>query len=114
MHELSIAENIVDIAREAVSSEDVQTIREMELEIGTLSGIEIEALEFALEVVVRGTILEGTKITIDRVSAEGHCSDCGATAPMHDFFSPCAGCGGFSVTASRGTELRVRALYVDE
>jgi hydrogenase nickel incorporation protein HypA/HybF len=114
MHELSIAESIVDIAGEALEAQGNPAVREIVLDIGALSGIEIDALEFALDVVVRGTPLDGAAITINRIPATGKCDDCGAEAPRDDFFSPCPRCGSFAVQTTTGTELKVRELFVEE
>ena len=49
MHELSIAMNIIDIAGEYAAKANTKTINEIEIEVGELSGVVIEALEFAME-----------------------------------------------------------------
>lgn len=114
MHELSIAEQIVDIAREYSERENVSSVREIELEIGTLSGIEIDALTFALDVVTKQTVLDGAKVTIIDVPAVARCEACGAEFLLEDFFAPCTECGEFRNTPIRGQELRVKSLIVNE
>ena len=52
MHELSIAVNIVEIAEENARKEDAKLISEIELEIGSQSGVVLEALELALELLL--------------------------------------------------------------
>ena len=49
MHEFSIALNIVDIASKTATDASATKINEVEIEVGILSGVIIEALEFALE-----------------------------------------------------------------
>lgn len=114
MHELSIAEQIVDIARDYASREDVTAVREIELEIGTLSGIEIDALTFAMDVVTKSTVLDGAKVTIIDVPAAARCEDCGEEFLLEDFYAPCTACGGFRNTPIRGQELRVKSLIVED
>lgn len=47
MHELSIVMGIIDIAEKEAKMAGVSIVEEIELEIGLLSGVEMEALEFA-------------------------------------------------------------------
>ena len=114
MHELSIAEQIVDIANDHAAREGIVAVREIELEIGTLSGIEIDALTFALDVVTKNTVLHAAKVTIITVQAKARCEACGGEFPLEDFYSPCPDCGAFQSETVQGMELRVKSLIVDE
>lgn len=114
MHELSIAEHIVEIAVDALPADSGVTVREIELEIGTLSGIEIEALTFAMDVVMKNTPLEHAELRILRVQGRGGCNLCGAEFDMDDFFTPCPSCGGTNCDILRGEEMRVKSLLVND
>jgi len=57
MHELSIAMTIVDIASRKAEAASAKMVSQVELDIGTRSGIEFESLEFALSVAVKYSIL---------------------------------------------------------
>lgn len=58
MHELSIAMNIIDIASEQAKINNFSVIDEIEIEIGTLSGVEIDALKFAMEIATKKQYLK--------------------------------------------------------
>ena len=64
MHELSIASAIVAEVRDAMVANDVQSVSEVTVKIGRLSGIVADALEFGWEIVRQGTVLADTSITI--------------------------------------------------
>ena len=49
MHELSIARSIVELVEEQADNRGASVVEELELEIGHLSGVEIQTLEFALD-----------------------------------------------------------------
>ena len=51
MHELSIAQSIISIAENAAPKDHSTHITSVGLQIGELSGIEIESLKFALSVI---------------------------------------------------------------
>ena len=59
MHELSIAMGIVKIAENELSKSGGGEIELIELEIGTLAGIEFEALEFVWPAAVKDTVGAG-------------------------------------------------------
>ena len=48
MHELSIARSIVELVEEQADNRGASVVEELELEIGHLSGVEIQTLAFAL------------------------------------------------------------------
>ena len=113
MHEFSIALNIVDISTEYAEKEGASGIREVEIEVGSLSGVVIDALEFALESAVKGTLLEGAELRIEKVEGRARCSECNHVYPAEELYSPCPLCNGFPEILN-GRELRVRSLTVDE
>jgi hydrogenase nickel incorporation protein HypA/HybF len=112
MHELSIVMSIIDIAERQASQAKATCVDEIELDIGTLSGIEFEALEFAWMEGVRRTILENAVRRINRIEASADCIDCGNSFPVQHYYDPCPVCGGHLINITRGKELRVRSLVV--
>ena len=58
MHELSIALGIVKIAEDEASKAKANKVTKIELEIGVLSGVEIDSLNFIWESAVKDSILE--------------------------------------------------------
>jgi hydrogenase nickel incorporation protein HypA/HybF len=112
MHELSIVMSIIDIAEAQARQANASHIDEIELDIGTLSGIEFGALEFAWTEGVRKTILENAVKKINRIEASATCSDCGKIFPIENFYDACPKCGGHLISITKGKELRVRSLVV--
>jgi hydrogenase nickel incorporation protein HypA/HybF len=112
MHELSIAQSIVELAEEQARNHKVQCIEELELEIGSLAGIDRQSLEFALESCVKGTLLENARIVRHDISGEGRCGDCEKLFPIDTFFMPCPFCGSYAVKTIRGKELRIKSIVV--
>lgn len=112
MHELSIAMNIVEIAEENASREGIGHIDEIILEIGTLSGVVLEALELAMESACKNSVLENAKVTIELITARARCNNCDNTFDTDDIFSPCPECHHPFSTIIKGKELRVKSLKV--
>lgn len=112
MHELSIVMGIVDIASDEVRKHHANKVNSIELEIGTMAGVEFDALEFAWEVGVRNTILQDSEKKIDRVQACARCSECGGEYIVTEPYAPCPVCNNFFVEYLSGKELRVKSLVV--
>ncbi len=110
MHELSITQGVVDICESHAAGRRVISVT---LEIGDLSGVIPDAVEFCFEACTRDTALEGAKLIIDLVPARGSCADCSAEFPVKAYYEPCPACGSFRVTIISGEELRVKELEVD-
>ena len=114
MHELSIAISIVDLAVKQAKLASATTVTEVELDIGKLSGIEYEALEFALGVATKDTMLELTRFKINRVEPLAECPDCGHLYSPEGMFSHCPECKKAGVRLIRGTEMQVKSLLVEQ
>ncbi len=82
------------------------------IEIGDLSGVLPDAVQFCFEACTHGTLLEGATLTITRIQGKGRCA-CGVESPIFSYFDPCISCGGFGLTVIAGEELRVRELEVE-
>ena len=111
MHELSIAEAVVEIAARHA---DGRPVRAVELRVGHLRQVVPSALAFAFELVAQGTPLEGAELRMDEVPAAGSCRTCGAQTPLPDFPLCCRHCGGFDVEVTSGEELLVDSLELGD
>jgi len=95
-----------------VQQHQARQVDRIELEIGTLAGIEWDALEFAWPVAVKGTVLAHADRYIDRIQAKARCCDCGCEYDVTQIFDPCPACGEWFSDLLQGQELRVKALTV--
>lgn len=113
MHELSIALSIVELAEEEARKANAASISQVEVEIGTMAGIETDALLFAWDSVVLDTMAQQAKLVIHTVEAEAHCLECGKDFPAGHFFVQCPHCSSFRYQITKGKELRICSLMVD-
>lgn len=112
MHELSVVMNIIDIATEQVQQAHARKVDSIELEIGTLAGIEMDALEFSWSAAVQNTVLSDAERIVDRVQAVARCGNCGLEFRVTEPFQPCPICNNVLLEYLRGKELRVKSLVV--
>lgn len=113
MHELSIAMNIVEIAEENARNAKSSVINEIELDIGSQSGVVLEALEFAMQSAVLGTMLENTKVKINPIPAKAACSQCQSEFYVEELYAACPECGNLFCEIIQGKELKVKSLKVE-
>jgi len=112
MHEISIAINIIEICQKELQKAKGQRIDKVNLSVGKLSGIEIESLDFALEVSKPNSSLAGAEIVIDEVSALLKCQNCGSEFESEDHFTTCPTCKEFKYEILSGKELLIKSLTI--
>ena len=113
MHEMSLAESIVSLVESHAEAEGFSRVKAIWLEIGELAGVEVEALRFCFEAVMRGSLAEAARLEIIETPGEGVCLQCGATVPVRQRYDPCPACGGYGVRLTRGEEMRIKELEVE-
>jgi hydrogenase nickel incorporation protein HypA/HybF len=113
MHEMSIAKSIIDIVKGEFDNTGASVLAEVELEIGRLAGVEYDAIEFALKVLARDSIIEGVSVVIKKPSGLAVCSKCGREFETEDYLNSCPACGSYACEIIRGKELRVSSILVD-
>jgi hydrogenase nickel incorporation protein HypA/HybF len=112
MHELSIALGIVDIAQKEAEKAGATRVDSIELEIGALAGVELDALDFVWPSAVEGSVLENAERKINYIKAVGYCMECEIEFPMEFVYDQCPQCQGYLKNIIKGRELRVKALEV--
>jgi hydrogenase nickel incorporation protein HypA/HybF len=112
MHELSVAMGIVRIAEKETAKARASKVELIELEIGTLAGVEFESLDFVWPSAVKETVLEHAIKKIEIIQAKGKCLDCNTIFDMKNIYDPCPNCSSFLKGIIKGKELRVKALEV--
>ncbi len=113
MHEFSLAEEVINLAQREAEKNNVNTISEIQIEVGDLSGVEAEAFESALGLLVKDTILNNSKINIIRTPGKGHCNACNLEFEMHHMQASCPHCRAFPSIINGGQEFRVLSLLVE-
>jgi hydrogenase nickel incorporation protein HypA/HybF len=111
VHELSLAEGIVTIARDQAHGRRVTSV---EVKIGHLRQVVPNALEFAFELIAAGTNVEGASLQVEHVPARVACIRCQAETDASQFPLACASCGSGDVSIVAGDELLVEALELEE
>ncbi len=113
MHEMSLAEGVLQLISESAQSNGFSQVKTVWLEIGALAGVEAEAMRFCFDAVVKGTLVEGATLEIVETEGQGWCMACSKTVPLQQRYDPCPLCDGYQVEPTGGLELRVKELEVE-
>ncbi len=111
LHELSIAESVVQIASRQSNGRRVSKVQ---MKVGHLRQVVPSALAFSFELVAEGTPVEGAELEMEQVPAAGWCHGCGVESQFGSFPLQCRECGGFDLEILKGEELLVESLELEE
>ncbi|MBX7124207.1 MAG: hydrogenase maturation nickel metallochaperone HypA [Cyclobacteriaceae bacterium] len=106
--------NIVDIAEEEAKRHRARAVSSIELDIGEMAGVEMDALDFAWESSVRNTVLEHAERIVHRIPGRARCLNCSLEYPIQEAFDPCPACGEVLVEHVQGKELKVKSLVLSD
>ncbi|MBL8482504.1 MAG: hydrogenase maturation nickel metallochaperone HypA [Rhodocyclaceae bacterium] len=109
MHELGITRNIVAICSERAAP-GARVVR-VTLEIGRLSAVMPEALQFCFDACTRDTPLAGAVLDIIDVPGRARCRACGSEMTLDQRVALCA-CGSKDLQIVAGEELKIRSMEV--
>jgi hydrogenase nickel incorporation protein HypA/HybF len=110
MHELSLALEVIELAQREAGRNGVSSIQEIRIEVGRLCGVEADAFQSALELIVKDTMLENAIIDMIRTPGKGKCNACNLEFEMENRLDMCPGCKCFPSEISGGQEFRVLSL----
>jgi hydrogenase nickel incorporation protein HypA/HybF len=108
MHELAITQSLVEAACERAGERPVHSIR---VQVGALTAVVPDALQFCFELVTAGTVAQGARLDIDPVAGGGHCRCCGTDFVLAGAVLLCP-CGSADVQVTTGRELRILSMEV--
>ncbi|MCL4539021.1 MAG: hydrogenase maturation nickel metallochaperone HypA [Bacteroidetes bacterium] len=113
MHELSIAENVFEIAGESLIINRGKKLRSVKIKVGELAGVVPESLQFCFTAIAKGTAMEDAKLKIEKMPIIVHCFDCGKDSTVGNFIFQCPGCENPNVEVISGNELQVVEIEID-
>ncbi|MEO8512446.1 MAG: hydrogenase maturation nickel metallochaperone HypA [Ignavibacteria bacterium] len=110
MHELSVAENIIETVKQNVPTLEMAHVKEIRLKLGEFSNVVADSLIFAFESLKDEYNLNNSELVIQPVKFEIECSECGAVTSNKYGMRECAICGSFNTQVLSGEELLVSEI----
>lgn len=113
MHELSIAQSIVEAVGQQVAAHGGGRVLGVSLRVGALSGVDVQALRFVWDVATADTPMAGAGLEIEEVPLVAFCLDCQAERELPGIQSlRCPACGELMPQIVRGRELELLSIEV--
>ena len=112
MHELSLTEDMYQLIQSKADQDGFKHVQKVMLEIGELSHVQEDAMQFCFASVMKGTCAEHAKLEIIPVPGKGECTQCGKVGALHHYYDPCQFCGAFGLIVKAGEHVRIKALEV--
>ncbi len=113
MHEMSIAQSVLDIILQESQTHKVNRVLSVALRVGELSAVETESLKFCFELITKGTLAEGARLEIERVQVTCRCQDCGSDFSVEELVFSCPACQGPRVEMLSGRELSIESFEAE-
>ncbi len=112
MHELSLAQDIIETVKQNVSAGELEKVREVIVEVGAFSGVVADSLKFSFEAITSGTELNNAVMEIVDIPFCLKCNDCGSETSTEIPMLLCSLCGSSNTQIISGDELRVKELKI--
>jgi len=113
MHELSITQQILDIAKKHGQNNQAEKVTDLYLVIGELSSVIDDSVQFYWDMIAENTICEGAKLHFKRLPAIFKCQDC--TEEFHfknGGLTPCPACKSSKVEILQGKEFHLESINI--
>jgi len=112
MHEMSLAQNIVDIVQEEMTRHGVEKLQAINLAVGRMAAVVPQHLTFCFEIITENTGLAGTALHIREVPLTYRCLACGHEFTADEMAFICPECSEADPKLEKGRELTIENIEV--
>ena len=113
MHELSLAENILQLIEDAAQTQQFHRVKTVWLEIGQLACVEPQSLRFYFDIVTQDSIARNAKLEIIDKAGQGWCNACRHLTRISSRHDACENCGSYGLQITDGDSMRISELEVE-
>lgn len=114
MHEVGIANSILEAGQTEAARLAGSRLTRIGVRVGVLSGVDMEALKFALTALRKGTELEAVEIDLQSCPRRNLCMGCGHEFETALYSEPCPMCAEIESKLIGGEELELSFVEVEE
>jgi hydrogenase nickel incorporation protein HypA/HybF len=114
MHELSIAQSVLEAVRAEADRRPGMRICKVGLRVGELAGLDPEALQFGFEILVRESEFKSLQLEIEHCPRRQRCPQCGNAFTPREYELACPACGAARTECIGGDELEIAYLEIEE
>ena len=114
MHELSIAQNIVEMIQRHIPQDEWNQVVAVKVRIGAVAGIVPDSLKFSFQAITAESALCNARLITEHIPFRVHCRTCNSTTENEDGFAMCGDCESTDIQVLSGTELHVVEIELEE
>jgi hydrogenase nickel incorporation protein HypA/HybF len=114
MHELSITENILEIAVRHGNQANATRITDLYLVIGQLSSVIDDSVQFYWDMISKDTIAEGAHLHFRRIPTKLLCLQCKGEYEPTEADLACPTCGSHKIQVIAGDEFFMEAIEIED
>ena len=107
MHELSIVQSVLGLVKHHLPEGNSGKVTSVKLQIGELSGIEINALRFAFDIARKNGWADEAALNIEYIPGKAHCRDCDSEFHKPTHYTACPECGNYLTDLVAGREMKL-------
>lgn len=113
MHELALAQSIVDVVEQHASACQAARVKLVRLRVGEASGVVADALTYSFEILANfSPLLEGARLTIESMPHRARCKQCEREFAVQNCIPRCPHCGEWSADILSGTECQILEMEI--
>ncbi|MCX6165012.1 MAG: hydrogenase maturation nickel metallochaperone HypA [Ignavibacteriae bacterium] len=113
MHELSVAQNIIEIVKENVPEKDLGDVKTIFLEVGEFSGIVSDSLQYCFDVIKTDTPLGNSKMEIKKIPFLLYCNKCKSKTTNNMGIRFCECCGSCNTKIMSGMDMQITKVELN-
>jgi hydrogenase nickel incorporation protein HypA/HybF len=110
VHEMSIAQSLLEIVLEQSREHRLQQIRVIRLQIGEMAAVVPESLSFCFELLSKDTVASGAALEIETLPVVARCAKCRIPFQVEDHMFVCPECGEPTFEMISGRELSLASI----
>ena len=114
MHELGIAESILEIVRRYVPGGRASAVKNIRLRVGPFAGVVPDSLKFCFDALSGDADMTNAVLQIEQTPLTASCRECGNESEVKNFQFLCPACGSGNLEIISGKELEVIEIELED
>jgi len=110
MHELKIAEELIEIVLKVAESENLKKVTKVNIQFGKMIMIVPDVFRFIFESAVKVTIAKDAKLRLEILPVKFVCKKCKVETEIDDLLFVCSYCGSNDLELIQGRETIIKSI----
>lgn len=113
MHELSLAQSILDVVNEHLPCDGKTNVKFIKIRVGKLSNILTDSLKFCFDALKKDSRFAKTELIIRTIPLTIQCKTCGERSSINDLTFTCPVCSSINIQVVNGNDLSIEEIEIE-